>query len=299
MQTEPIIPIMSNEEHLMNLPPFGQDKFITINGLPFHYVEWGTPSAPSMLLLHGFQSNAHTWDTFSKAMAADYHVLALDQRGHGDTGWAPNGQYTPEAFVSDIVGFIDALNLAPTLLVGHSMGGRHATMVAADHPDKVTKVIIVDTPAELPPAILEMLARQPQDDDPPQPETFDDFESVVQNGIKQYPLTPEAELRHANYHNLCRNANGTWRWRWDIRLLEQRRLNRNLRMDLYGYLRRVQCPTLLIRGQESPLLTPEVAQKMVESLPQGRSVEITAAAHTVNADNAREFNAITAAFLKE
>lgn len=282
----------------MSLIPFGQDKFITINSLNLHYVEWGTPGRPSIVLLHGFQSNAHTWDTFSQAMANTYHVLALDQRGHGDTDWAPDGDYTPDAFIRDIVGFIDALNVVPTILVGHSMGGRHAAMVAADYPDKATKVVIVDTPAEMPPAILDMIAYQPASDTPPEPETFASFEDVIRNGIAQYPLTPEAELRHANYHNLYRGADGKWRWRWDLALLERRRLNRSLQLDLYAYLQRVQCPTLLIRGQQSPLLTPDIAQKMVQHLPHGRLVEIPDTAHTVNADKAEAFNALTADFLQ-
>ena len=83
----------------MSLTPCGQDKFIAIHGLQFHYVEWGTLGNPSLVLLHGFQSNAHTWDTFSQAMADTYHVLALDQRGHGDTSWAPDGDYAPNASV--------------------------------------------------------------------------------------------------------------------------------------------------------------------------------------------------------
>jgi esterase len=280
----------------MSLPPFGQDKFIAINGLQLHYVEWGSPGNPALVLLHGFQSNAHTWDTFSQVMADSYHVLALDQRGHGDTSWAPDGDYAPAASVSDIAGFITALRLAPTVVIGHSMGGRHAAMVAADHPDKVRKVVIVDTAAEFSPA---RRSQQPASDAPPQPETFDTFEEVVQNGIKQYPLTPEAELRHANYHNLYRGADGKWRWRWDSNLLEWRRRNRSVPGDLYTYLQRIQCPTLLIRGQQSPLLTPELAQKMIQALPHGRTVDIANAAHTVNADNALEFNAVTAAFLKE
>jgi esterase len=280
----------------MSLPPFGQDKFIAINGLQLHYVEWGSPVNPSLVLLHGFQSNAHTWDTFSQAMADTYHVLALDQRGHGDTSWAPAGNYAPESSVSDIDGFITALRLAPTVVIGHSMGGRHAAMVAANYPDKVRKVVIVDTAAEFPPA---MRSQQSTTDAPPQPETFATFEEVVQNGIKQYPLTPEAELRHANYHNLYRRADGKWGWRWDINLLQWRRRNRSAPGDLYTYLQRIQCPTLLIRGQRSPLLTPEVAQKMIQALPNGRTVDIANAAHTVNADNAPEFNAVTAAFLKE
>ena len=283
----------------MSLIPFGQDKFITINSLSLHYVEWGTPGQPSIVLLHGFQSNAHTWDTFSHAMANTYHVLALDQRGHGDTDWAPDGDYTPDAFIRDIVGFIDALNVVPTILVGHSMGGRHAAMVAADYPDKATKVVIVDTAAEMPPAILDMMAQQPASDTPSEPETFASFEDVIRSGIAQYPLTPEAELRHANYHNLYRGADGKWRWRWDLTLLERRRLNRSLQLDLYSYLQRVQCPTLLVRGQQSPLLTPDIAQKMVQHLPRGRLVEIPDTAHTVNADKAEAFNALTADFLQE
>jgi pimeloyl-ACP methyl ester carboxylesterase len=283
----------------MSLTPFGQDKFLKINSLNLHYVEWGTPGQPSIVLLHGFQSNAHTWDTFSQAMANTYHVLALDQRGHGDTDWAPDGDYTPDAFIRDIVGFIDALNVVPTMLVGHSMGGRHAAMVAADYPDKATKVVIVDTPAEMPPAILNMLAQQPASDTPPEPETFASFEDVIRNGIAQYPLTPEAELRHANYHNLYRGADGKWRWRWDLTLLERRRLNRSLQLDLYSYLQRVQCPTLLIRGQQSPVLTPDIAQKMVQHLPRGRLVEIPDTAHTVNVDKAEAFNVLTADFLQE
>jgi pimeloyl-ACP methyl ester carboxylesterase len=280
----------------MSLAPFGQDKFIVINDLQLHYVEWGSPGNPSLVLLHGFQSNAHTWDTFSYAMSDTYRVLALDQRGHGDTSWALDGNYAPESSVSDITGFITALRLAPTVVIGHSMGGRHAAMVAADHPEKVRKVVIVDTAAEFPP---DMRRQQPATDAPPQPETFETFEEVVQNGIKQYPLTPEAELRHANYHNLYRGADGKWHWRWDINLLQWRRRNRSAPGDLYTFLQRIQCPTLLIRGQQSPLLTPAVAQQMIQALPNGRTVDIVQAAHTVNADNAPEFHAVTAAFLKE
>jgi pimeloyl-ACP methyl ester carboxylesterase len=169
-------------------------------------------------------------------------------------------------------------------------------MVAADHPEKVRKVVIVDTAAEFPPA---RRSQQPAPDALPQPETFDTFEEVIQHGIKQYPLTPEVELRHANYHNLYREADSKWRWRWDMNLLQWRRRNRSAPGDLYTYLQRIQCPTLLIRGQRSPLLTPEVAQRMIQALPNGRTVDIANAAHTVNADNASEFNAVTAAFLKE
>ncbi|MGQ4810001.1 2-(acetamidomethylene)succinate hydrolase [Candidatus Entotheonellaceae bacterium PAL068K] len=283
----------------MSTTPFGQDKFIRVNDMQLHYVEWGNPEQPAMLLLHGFQSNAHTWDTYSRAMAATHHVLALDQRGHGDTAWAPGGEYASEAFVSDIVGFLEALRLTPAHLVGHSMGGRHVAMVAADYPHVVRKIVIVDTPAELPQTLLAMRHQQTETNAVSEPETFETFEEVIANGLAQYPLTPESELRHANYHNLSRGSDGKWHWRWDPALLAWRRLNRRRQVDLYAYLRRVQCPTLLVRGQSSPLLTSEVAQKMVEVLPDARVVEVAHAAHTVNADNAEAFNRVAAAFIQE
>ena len=165
------------------------------------------------------------------------------------------------------------------------MGGRHVAMVAADYPHVVRKIVIVDTPAELPPNLLAMRDQQTETDAVPDPETFETFEEVIANGLAQYPLTPESELRHANYHNLIS--------------AELRRLNRHRQVDLYAYLRRVRCPPLLVRGQSSPLLTSEVAQKMVEVLPEARVVEVANAAHTVNADNAEAFNRVAAAFIQE
>ncbi len=282
----------------MHVTTLGQDKFITINGLQLHYVEWGAADHPPMVLLHGFQSNAHTWDTFSHAMSADYHVLALEQRGHGDSVWAPDGDYTPEAFARDAAAFIDALGVAPTLLIGHSMGGRYAAMVTANHPDRVSKLVMIDTPAELPSNIAELLAQQPDQDNLPEPETFDAFEAIIGKATAEYPLTPEAELRRANYHNLYRGADGKWHWKWDLNLIERERISRILTMDdLYTVFPQIQCPTLLCRGAQSPLLTAEVAQKMVDHLPNGRFEEIADAAHTVNADQAEAFQAIVTDFL--
>ena len=282
----------------MRSTPLGQDKFITINGLPLHYVEWGSADHPSIVLLHGFQSNAHTWDTFSHAMSADYHVLALEQRGHGDSAWAPNGDYTPEAFAKDATAFIDALAVAPTLLIGHSMGGRYAAMVSATHPDQVSKLVLIDTPAELPSNIVEALAQQPDRNNLPEPETFDDFEEIISKARAEYPLTPEAELRRANYHNLYRGADGKWHWKWDLNLVERDCITRILTMDdLYAVLPQIQCPTLLVRGAQSPLLTAEVAQRMIDHLPNGRLEEVADAAHTVNADQADVFQSIMTDFL--
>ena len=87
------------------------DRSLRANGLNFHYLEWGDPAKPTVLLLHGASQQGHSWDFISLALSPDYHVLALDQRGHGDSDWASDGDYTIEAHQGDIDGFVQALGL--------------------------------------------------------------------------------------------------------------------------------------------------------------------------------------------
>src|SRR5207249_4376580 len=103
-----------------------QDKHVTLGGLRFHYREWGEAGAPPLVLLHGYTSHARSWDTFAGAMCEHYRVLALDQRGHGETEWATDGDYTAERMVEDVAAFAQALGLGRFALLGLSMGGRNA-----------------------------------------------------------------------------------------------------------------------------------------------------------------------------
>jgi pimeloyl-ACP methyl ester carboxylesterase len=103
-----------------------QDKFLTLNALGFHYREWGSSKAPPVVLLHGFSGNARHWDTLALALAQRYRVLALDQRGHGETDWAPDGEYTPVRVNVDFAAFIEAIEIARFPIVGFSFGGHVA-----------------------------------------------------------------------------------------------------------------------------------------------------------------------------
>lgn len=128
----------------MATPLEPRDKTITVDGLQLHYLDWGTAGKPPMVLLHGLRGHAHSWDTFSATMCADYHVLAVDQRGRGDTDWAKDGVYTTEAYVADVLGFSEVLRLDPFILVGHSMGGRNGIAFSARYPEKVHTLILGD-----------------------------------------------------------------------------------------------------------------------------------------------------------
>ena len=125
-----------------------QDKTVTANGLKLHYLDWGGAGQATMVLLHGLRGHAHSWDDFSLAACQDFHVLALDQRGRGDSDWAKDGDYTTDAYVADLAAFCDVLSLDSFVLVGHSMGGRNSMTFGGRYPEKLQKLVVVDVGPE-------------------------------------------------------------------------------------------------------------------------------------------------------
>ena len=121
-----------------------KDKYIRVNQLRLHYLDWGKGGDKTLLLLHGFMSHAHMWDNLATELSARYHVLALDQRGHGDSEWSKEAYYSIDSHFSDISVFIESLGLEKVVILGHSMGGRNALFYAACAPEKVERLILVD-----------------------------------------------------------------------------------------------------------------------------------------------------------
>jgi len=111
------------------------ERYATVGGLRIHYLDWGTSGKQPLILLHGIGRVAHTFDHLAPHYVNDYHVIAVDMRGHGDSGWDPQGAYLVEDYVSDIKGLIDQLNLRHIVLWGNSTGGRVAQVIAGLHPE--------------------------------------------------------------------------------------------------------------------------------------------------------------------
>ena len=118
-------------------------KYITINDVRIRYFDWGTEGLPPLVCLHGHTGQAHIWDEFAEVMRGSYHVYALDQRGHGKSGYASDG-YARDRFVEDLAAFVDTLGLGRFTLAGLSMGGWHSMLYTADHPDRVERIVMVD-----------------------------------------------------------------------------------------------------------------------------------------------------------
>ena len=266
-----------------------QDRWTLINGLRLHYVEWGKPDLPTIVALHGFLGHARVWDSFSQAMESCFRVLALDQRGHGDSQWATDGYGTPNS-VQDLAEFIRALGLEQPVVMGHSMGGLNAIVYASSHPAAVGKLIIVDIGPEFSPRAAERAQRNPN----PDPGAFDTEEEVVAFLRRQASYPSDTVLRNSAHHSLRRREDGKLIWKWDPALTQQRRGGAG---DMWAMVRQITCPTLMVRGAESFILDHDVAVRTVEAMPQAQLAEIPRAEHNVAEDNPEDFTRAVAAFL--
>jgi esterase len=259
-----------------------QDRTVTANGLKIHYLEWGDPSAPPLVALHGLRGHGHTWDSFSEPLSSQYHIFALDQRGRGDTDWAPDGQYTGDAFVADFEGFVDALGLDNFVLMGHSMGGRNSMLFGSQYPEKLKQLVLVDVGPDLDPRGGNRIAQEVIN----VPEEFDTFEDLFTYMNKQNRFAPEPVIRRRLQYASKELPNGKFGWRYDQEIRESRRRGDVApTLDLWPALPKITCPTLIVRGTETDLLSPQTAQRMVDTLPNGKLVEVEKSGHMVFEDN--------------
>jgi pimeloyl-ACP methyl ester carboxylesterase len=270
-----------------------RDRTLLLHGQHFHYTEWGDPAAPAVVLLHGITGHARSWDDEAAALAARYHVLALDQRGHGDSAPAPDGDYSTEAFASDLGAFVDALGLSTVHVVGLSLGGRVAMAYAGRHPGRVQRLVVVDIGPEIAPEgrlrVGRMMAATP--------ERFVSVEQAVAYARAANPRYAEAALRHRIAHAVRRHADG-FAWKYDREIREQVRSGRwRDPIDLWPLWSAIACPTLIVRGVESDVLSAEIAKRMLETLPHARLVEVENAGHTVPGDQPEAFLRIVSDFL--
>jgi len=272
-----------------------QDKTVNANGINFHYLDWGNTDKPDLVMIHGLRGHGHSWDDVSTAICQDYHVLALDQRGRGETDWAPDGDYSTDAYVADLDAFTRAVGLDKFILMGHSMGGRNSMTFAGENPQRLEKLIIVDMGPETDPRGGKRISQELID----VPEEFDSFEAVVAYMMKQNRFASETVIRRRLQYATKELPGGKIGWRYDLAIREARRhpAPATPQTDLWPVLARIPCPTLVVRGMETDLLPDEVAQRMVRELPQGQLAEIPRAGHMVFEDNPEDFIAALKQFL--
>jgi pimeloyl-ACP methyl ester carboxylesterase len=220
----------------------------------------------------------------------DYHVVALNQRGHGDSSWSKTGIYTVSAHMRDIGGFVNALDLRDMVLIGLSMGGRNAATYAALHPEKIARLVIVDIGPETMTKGSENIRRFTSRAD-----ILPSLEAFVERAHEFNPRRPLEQLRERLQWNLRQLPDGRWTWKYDRRFGNRERKHNP--GTLWPYVPRIKAPTLLVRGTESDVLAHDAAVRFAEALPNGRLVEVEGAGHTVPGDNPPVFASVVREFL--
>ena len=270
-----------------------EDRTVRANGMNFHYLEWGDPANPTVVMLHGVSQQAHSWDFVSLALSPVYHVIALDQRGHGDSNWSKYGIYTLKAHLRDIGGFVRALDLKKIILVGLSMGGRNSIAYAGIHPERIDRLVIVDVGPEIMKKGIENIQRFVRRTD-----ILPTREAFIERAHQFNPLRPIEQLRDRLSWHLRQLPDGQWTWKYDRRFRNRRSAEAG-QEDLWSYVRRVKAPTLLVRGALSDILSPAAAKRLQKAIPGSSLVVIEKAGHTVAGDNPPAFAAAVRSFLHD
>jgi pimeloyl-ACP methyl ester carboxylesterase len=268
-------------------------RSFSVGGLTLRALEWGLPGRPGLCFLHGGSAHAHWFDAVAPGFADRYHVLSLDQRGHGESDWPPpstDGQaYATENFVSDLLGVVEALGWQEMVLCGHSMGGHNALAFAAWYPDRVRALVVADSRPAIPPDRLDRMHRRRG------PRRHETQEAALAS-FRLIP--PETSADPALLGHLAREGvverEGRFVYRFDPACNGMRRP-----ADNWPLLHRIAAPTLLVRGEHSPVLPRAMAQELARRIPRARWEEIPGAYHHLVLDRPGAFTAVLDRFLRE
>ena len=268
------------------------DRWVRANGMNFHLLEWGDPGKPGVLMLHGASQQAHSWDFISLGLSSEYHVLVLDQRGHGDSDWAPDGDYSIEAAQRDLDGIVDALGLADFNLMGHSMGGRNSFVWASRCPGMLRSLTIVDTGPETIRRGSDRIRRFRE-----LPDNLDSFEEFADR-VQEYTGRSREQVLGALKYSIRQGADGKWTWKYDKVMRQSGRTESYWTPEqLWDCVKRIDCPTLVTRGDRSDIFAAETMDRMCEDIADCTCVTIANAGHLVQGDNPVDFLAAARAHL--
>jgi len=262
-------------------------RHTVVRSLRFHFSEWGEPGAPKILLLHGGNQSAHSWDLVSLHLSDRYHVFALDQRGHGDSEWSRDQDYSIEAKAADVLAFVDDQGIDSPIIMGHSMGGRVTMNVALAHPELARGIVLVDVGPELSPVGVEVIhnfvTRNVE---------FDDLEEFLDNVVKYDRFRSREHIARTVKYNMLRRADGKY-----ISKVDHRRVPLSASELTLDDVKVIGAPVLLVRGGESDILDADAAKRFVDALPNGQLVTVPDTGHNVHSGNTPGFLEVVGPFV--
>jgi pimeloyl-ACP methyl ester carboxylesterase len=267
---------------------------VPLGEMRVHVLDWGGSGEP-VVLLHGGGLTAHTWDLVCLGLRPTYHCIAPDLRGHGDTSWSPERRYTMADHRADLEGLIAHLGLDRFVLVGMSLGGAVAMNYAGHHPDKLTALVLVDVGPEMSGGGRERLRSFAAES-----QRLESVDAYVERAMAFNPRRKPELLRRSLLHNLRRDSDGMWAWKYDPRRMGPAGSDTERHPDvMWSAIERIDCPTLVVRGADSDLFLEQDAAKLVSRLRRPQFVQIAGAGHTVQGDQPGALTAALQDFLEE
>jgi pimeloyl-ACP methyl ester carboxylesterase len=254
------------------------DKALTVNALRLHYLDWGNPDAPAVVCVHGYTGSAQAFNGLARQLCDRFHLIAPDVRGHGESAWSPRVEYQYADQAGDLAAFVDQLGLDRFVLIGTSMGGIIAMAYAVAHPERLRVLVINDIGPDAEAGtqrITQMVGSRP--------EAFGTLDEAMAYRREASPIVAGRsgeDQRELALGVLRQRPDEHWHWKMDPAYIKQRvEHGPPPRPVLWPVLGRVSCPTLIVWGMESDVLSEAQARRMVEVLPRGELVAVPRVGH--------------------
>ena len=290
-----------------SIAPTPSSHFYTSLRTRLHYLDWGNPSAPTLILVHGSFDHARSWDWTARALAQDYHVIAPDLRGHGDSGWSTDGAYMIANFVYDLAQLVDIHGRSPVMIVGHSLGGSVSLRYAGLYPEKVHRIVAIEG-LGLAPALLKDKKEKPLPDEwrewidkrrmraAKPPRRYLTIEAAVRRMRERNEHLSVEQALHLTTHGMNRNEDGSYSWKFDpyLNVMAPQAASD---MDLLAFWEQIRCPALLCLGKDSWASNP-VKDGRIKHFRDARLVEFAHAGHWLHHDQFDRFVSELRAFLE-
>ena len=272
-------------------------SFPASEGLSLAGDVWGDPEHPPVLLLHGGGQTRHAWGGTADALSrVGFHAVTLDQRGHGDSDWHPEGVYTVGAYAEDLCAVVAGME-KPPVLVGASLGGLASILaVGESEQDIASAIVLVDVTPRLEREGVEKILNFMR----ACPEGFGSLDDAAEAVARYLPHRPRPRDTTGLAKNLRLGPDGRYRWHWDPRFLEGRgpgSAREGFLERLFEASRNIRVPVLLVRGRMSEIVTEENAREFLELVPHAEYVDVSDAAHMVAGDRNDAFSEAVVEFL--
>jgi pimeloyl-ACP methyl ester carboxylesterase len=275
--------------------------------LRLHYVDWGNPTAPPLLLVHGGRDHCRNWDWVARRLRKDWHVIAPDLRGHGDSEWSKSANYSMAGYVYDLAQLIHQLKLAPVTIIGHSLGGAIAVRYAGISPETVKRFVAIEGLGRSPKSRAENAAKSMVEkmrawiDEQREaagrlPRRYKSIEDAFARMQEQNKHLSQEQARHLTVHGVVQNEDGTYTWKFDnyVRVFLPYDMPQP---DIEALWHNIASPSLMVYGKESWASDPRTDGRAAH-FKEATFVQIAGAGHWVHHDQLETFMKLVEPFLK-